>query len=54
MNAALNRDGRVNFGDLAILVDQWLQPPGIFSADIVPSPDDGFVNFLDFAVLAED
>ena len=46
-------NGIVDFEDLAILADQWLQPPGIPSADIAPSPNgDGIVNFLDFAVLA--
>lgn len=46
-------DGEVDFGDLAILADQWLQPPGTPSADMAPSPVDGQVNVLDFAVLAE-
>jgi hypothetical protein len=47
-------DGKVDFEDLAILADQWLQPPGTPSADIAPPPyGDGRVNFLDFAVLAE-
>jgi hypothetical protein len=45
--------GDVNFGDLVILVSQWLQPPGTPSADIAPKPNgDGIVNFLDLAVLA--
>ena len=47
-------EGIVDFIDLALLADQWLQPPGIPSADIAPGPDgDGIVNFLDFAELAE-
>jgi hypothetical protein len=46
-------NGIVDFEDLKILADQWLQPPGNPSADIAPSPVDGIVNFLDFAVLAE-
>ncbi len=47
-------DGKVDFYDLAILVDQWLQPPGVPSADIAPAPPgDNFVDFLDFAILAE-
>lgn len=45
-------DGKVNYEDLKIMTDQWLQPPGTPSADIAPSPIDGIVNFLDFAVLA--
>ncbi|GAH02780.1 unnamed protein product, partial [marine sediment metagenome] len=44
----------VDYEDLSILVDQWLQPPGIPSADIAPQPDgDNLVNFKDFAALAE-
>jgi hypothetical protein len=49
----LNGDCRVDFKDLAILVNQWLQSPGSPSADIAPSPSgDGRVNFQDFAVMA--
>lgn len=50
----INCDGKVNYEDLEVLVNQWLQPPSTPSADIAPSPVDGFVNFLDFAVLAGD
>ena len=47
-------DGKVDYSDLAIMAEQWLQPPGAPSADIVPAPNgDGVVNFLDFAKLAE-
>jgi hypothetical protein len=46
-------NGIVDFEDLEILADQWLQPPGNPSADIAPSPVDGIVNFLDFVVMAE-
>ena len=46
-------DGKVNFEDIKAIADQWLQAPGIPSADIAPLPLDGIVNFLDFAVLAE-
>jgi len=45
-------DGKVNFEDLLVLADQWLQPPRTPSADLAPSPLDNFVNFLDFAVFA--
>jgi len=39
---------------LAILADQWLNIPGIPSADIAPLPDgDGIVNFFDFALLSD-
>jgi hypothetical protein len=47
-------DCDVDLADLAVLVDQWLQPPGTPSADIAPQPNgDGIVNFLDFALMAE-
>jgi beta propeller repeat protein len=47
-------DGDVDFADLEVLADQWLQPPGNPSADIAPVPNgDGIVNFLDFALMAE-
>jgi hypothetical protein len=50
----INHDGKVDFEDLKILTDQWLQPPGSPSADIAPLPSgDGIVNFLDFAILAQ-
>ncbi len=50
----LNFDSRIDFEDLEILANQWLQPPGTPSADIAPLPDgDGIVNFKDFNVLAE-
>jgi len=43
----------VDFADLEVLAEQWLQPPGTPSADIAPQPNgDGIVNFLDFAILA--
>jgi hypothetical protein len=46
-------DCDVDWDDLAVLVDQWLQPPGTPSADIAPLPEgDGIVDFLDFAILA--
>ncbi len=50
----ISEDNKVNFEDLKSIADQWLQPPGTPSADIAPSPVDGFVNFLDFAILAKD
>ena len=49
----LEADGDVDFADLAILIDQWLLPPGNPSADIAPQPNgDNIVNFQDFALLA--
>jgi Peptidase C10 family/Sulfatase-modifying factor enzyme 1/Spi protease inhibitor len=50
INVDLNGDGTVDVRDLAMLADQWLQPPGTPSADFMP---DGMVNFLDFAVFAQ-
>ena len=50
----INSDGIVDYLDLEILLDQWLQPPGVPSADIAPPPNgDNIVNFLDFALLAQ-
>jgi hypothetical protein len=46
-------DGKVDLDDLKILAEQWLQSPGTPSADIAPSPLDDIVNFLDFALMAE-
>jgi len=47
-------NGEVNFEDLKAIANQWLQSPGSPSADIAPSTLNGFVDSLDFAVLAED
>ncbi|MHC4123532.1 MAG: C10 family peptidase [Planctomycetota bacterium] len=44
----------VNFDDLIILCEQWLQAPGVPSADIAPGGGDGFVDFLDFALFTKD
>lgn len=50
----IDRDGIVNFEDLAILGDQWLQTPGSPSADIAPPVEgDNIVDLLDLAVLVE-
>jgi hypothetical protein len=46
-------DGDVDFDDLAILVAEWLQSGENLLADIYPSSGDGIVNFLDFAIFAE-
>ncbi|MHC4497899.1 MAG: S8 family serine peptidase [Planctomycetota bacterium] len=46
-------DEDVDFADLLVLIDQWLQTPGTPSADIAPLNGDNFVDFLDFAALAE-
>jgi hypothetical protein len=47
-------DCDVDFADVAIMAEQWLQTPGSPSADIAPPPvGDGIVNFKDFVVLAQ-
>lgn len=43
----------VDLRDLAILGSQWLQPPGIPSADIAPGVPDGIVDWLDVGMLAD-
>ena len=49
-----NHDCIVNFKDYSILADQWLQVPGIPSADISPPlTGDGVVDSNDLSVLAE-
>jgi hypothetical protein len=46
-------DCDVDWADLAVLVGQWLDIPGMPSADIAPVPDgDGIVDFFDFAEFA--
>jgi regulation of enolase protein 1 (concanavalin A-like superfamily) len=54
LSADFNCNGTVYYEDLEILLTQWLQPPGILSADIYPEPGDGIVNGFDFAALAND
>ncbi len=54
MEGDINNDGSVDLEDLKLLTDQWLQSPGVPSADIAPPlTGDGEVNMLDFALLAE-
>jgi mannan endo-1,4-beta-mannosidase len=51
--ADISRDEIVDYEDLAILAEQWLQTLRTLSADIAPPPaGDGIVNFLDFASFA--
>jgi hypothetical protein len=45
-------DCLVNFGDFAILADQWLKPPGSPSADIAQPPD-GIVDMWDLGLLVD-
>jgi hypothetical protein len=51
--ADFSGDCFVNFKDFAILGSQWLQSPGVPSADIAPESPDGFVDSLDLAVLTD-
>jgi subtilisin family serine protease len=47
-------DCDVDWIDLMMIAEQWLQSPAVPSADIAPPPSgDGIVNFLDFAELAK-
>ena len=49
----IDRDGDVDLADYAILANQWLQPPGVPSADIAPTGGDGIVDFWDLSMLAD-
>jgi hypothetical protein len=51
----INSSSAVDEVDLEIMAGQWLQAPGVPSADICPPPTgDGMVDMLDLAVLAND
>ncbi len=45
--ADLTRDWDVDFQDFSIFASQWMQPPGMPSADIDPPQGDGFVGYDD-------
>jgi len=51
--ADLDKSNRVDLIDFAILYSQWLDTPGIPSADIAPPGGDNFVDMQDLLVLAE-
>ena len=51
--ADFNKDDIVNHPDFGILSQQWLNSPGTPSADIAPDGGDNMVDFLDFAVFAD-
>lgn len=51
--ADLNCDSHVDFTDVAILANQWLQPPGYPSADIAPENGDNIVNINDLKALCD-
>jgi len=52
--ADLSGDCCVNFADFAVIGSQWLQAPGVPSADIAPEGGDGVVNFLDLDILVNE
>ncbi len=51
----INCDNTVDYEDLVILLDQWLQPPDTPPyADVAPLPDgDGIADFLDFSAVGK-
>jgi len=50
----IDKNCYVDYLDFVIIGDQWLQPPGVPSADIAPEDGvDGVVDLLDFAVFAD-
>ena len=51
--ADIDSSGDVDMGDLIIMALQWLDVPGIPSADIAPEPLDNFVDYQDFAVVEQ-
>jgi hypothetical protein len=54
-SADLGGDCFVNFADFAVFGGQWLQSPGVPSADIAPLPNgDGIVDFLDLEIFADE
>jgi hypothetical protein len=52
--ADLDDDLDVDFVDYAILAGQWLEEPGVPSADIAPEGGDGIVNESDLAILVDE
>lgn len=52
VGADVSGNGRVDLEDFAILESQWLEVPGIPSADIAPESVLGVVNLTDLAVVA--
>ncbi|MBN1805971.1 MAG: hypothetical protein JW837_12035 [Sedimentisphaerales bacterium] len=49
----LDRNRFVDFHDFALFASQWLQQPGLPSADIAPPGGDGLVDYNDLAVLCQ-
>ena len=42
--ADIIEDGRIDFYDFSVLAAQWMNPPGVPSADIAPFGGDGIVT----------
>jgi hypothetical protein len=52
LTADLDEDGIVNLVDFAVFAGQWLQAPGLPSADIAPMlAGDGIVDFNDLFLM---
>jgi len=51
--ADIDTSGYIDISDLVIVASQWLQAPGVPSADIAPDERDNFVDYLDFAVVEQ-
>ncbi len=49
----IDGDNAVDWEDMYLIAQQWLDVPGIPSADIAPDGGDGIVNFIDLAVMAK-
>jgi hypothetical protein len=51
--ADIDHDCDCDFGDFAVLSSQWLQWPGVPSADIAPPGGDGIVDMDDLSLLVD-
>jgi len=57
--ADIIEDGRIDLKDFAVLTSQWMDSPGVPSADIAPlgsddfSTGDGIIDSLDLQLLCE-
>ena len=53
ITADIDHSGKVDLVDFAILASQWLQPPGVPSADIAPPGGDNIVNSRDLGLFVD-
>jgi hypothetical protein len=52
LTADYNQDGKVDVRDVTLLAEHWLRYG--YELDVAPEPDgDGIINFMDFAVMAQ-